>query len=54
MCGEKLTSPDRVVIGAFVDDDGDRVEALYAHIGAPVVRADVASAEMINLRATGK
>ena len=44
-----FTSPDRVVIGAFVDDDGDRVEALYAHIGAPVVRADVASAEMIKL-----
>jgi UDPglucose 6-dehydrogenase len=43
--------PDRVVVGA---DDGshgfaERVEALYAPLNAPVVRTDVASAEMIKL-----
>jgi UDPglucose 6-dehydrogenase len=41
--------PDRVVIGAFDDADGDVVGALYASIEAPVVRADVASAEMVKL-----
>src|ERR671921_544245 len=44
-------NPDRVVVGA---NDGseryaDRVEALYAPLGAEVVRTDVASAEMIKL-----
>jgi UDPglucose 6-dehydrogenase len=43
--------PDRVVIGAFVDEDGDAVEALHGGIDAPVVRADVNSAEMIKLAA---
>jgi UDPglucose 6-dehydrogenase len=43
--------PDRIVIGAFDDADGDAVEALHAGIEAPVVRADVASAEMIKLAA---
>jgi UDPglucose 6-dehydrogenase len=43
--------PDRVVVGA---DDGsrefaERVTALYAPLDAPVVRTDVASAEMIKL-----
>jgi UDPglucose 6-dehydrogenase len=42
-------SPDRIVIGAFEPEDGDRVEALHAGIDAPVVRADVNSAEMIKL-----
>jgi UDPglucose 6-dehydrogenase len=46
-----FTSPDRVVIGAFVEADGDRVAALYADMEAPIVRADVASAEMIKLAA---
>src|SRR5438094_3199665 len=41
--------PDRIVIGAFDDADGDAVEALHAGIDAPVVRADVNSAEMIKL-----
>ncbi|MDQ3821756.1 MAG: UDP-glucose/GDP-mannose dehydrogenase family protein [Actinomycetota bacterium] len=41
--------PDRVVIGAFDAADGDVVEALHAAIDAPVVRTDVASAEMIKL-----
>jgi UDPglucose 6-dehydrogenase len=48
---EDFMKPDRVVIGA---DDGsvgfaDQVEALYAPLDAPVVRTDVASAEMIKL-----
>jgi UDPglucose 6-dehydrogenase len=43
--------PDRVVVGAGNDSDGfaDRVAALYAPLDAPVVRTDVASAEMIKL-----
>ena len=43
--------PDRIVIGAFNEADGDAVEALHAGIDAPVVRADVNSAEMIKLTA---
>ena len=43
--------PDRIVVGAFDDADGDAVAALHAGIDAPVVRADVASAEMIKLAA---
>jgi UDPglucose 6-dehydrogenase len=43
--------PDRVVVGAADDsaEFADRVEALYAPLGAEVVRTDVASAEMIKL-----
>ena len=44
-----FTQPDRVVVGAFVDADGDRVAALYQPLDAPIVRTDVASAEMIKL-----
>jgi len=43
--------PDRVVIGAFEEEEGDAVEALHAGIDAPVVRTDVNSAEMIKLAA---
>jgi UDPglucose 6-dehydrogenase len=43
--------PDRIVIGAFEEQDGDTVEALHAGIDAPVVRTDVNSAEMIKLAA---
>jgi UDPglucose 6-dehydrogenase len=43
--------PDRVVVGAGSEDGafGDRVEALYEPLDAPIVRTDVASAEMIKL-----
>jgi UDP-glucose 6-dehydrogenase len=43
--------PDRVVVGAGDEDAdfGDRVEKLYEPLGAPMVRTDVASAEMIKL-----
>jgi len=43
--------PDRVVVGAFDEVDGDAVAELHAGIDAPVVRCDVASAEMIKLAA---
>src|SRR5512146_1691200 len=43
--------PDRIVIGAVDEADGDAVEALHAGIDAPVVRTDVNSAEMIKLAA---
>src|ERR687891_1069593 len=43
--------PDRIVIGAFEGGDGDVIEELHAGIDAPVVRSDVASAEMIKLAA---
>ena len=43
--------PDRVVIGAFEEADGDLVEKLHAGIDAPIVRCDVASAEMVKLAA---
>jgi UDPglucose 6-dehydrogenase len=43
--------PDRVVVGADEGSEAysERVEALYAPLGAEIVRADVASAEMIKL-----
>jgi UDPglucose 6-dehydrogenase len=43
--------PDRVVVGAGREDAdfGDRVEKLYEPLEAPMVRTDVASAEMIKL-----
>jgi UDPglucose 6-dehydrogenase len=43
--------PDRVVIGANGDSEGfaDRVETVYAPLDAPLVRTDLASAEMIKL-----
>jgi UDPglucose 6-dehydrogenase len=43
--------PDRIVVGAFDDAEGEAVEELHAGIDAPVVRADVNSAEMIKLAA---
>jgi len=48
---EDFMHPNRVVIGSEDGSDGfaDRVEALYEPLGAPVIRTDVASAEMIKL-----
>jgi len=43
--------PDRIVIGGFEPEDVELVERLHAGIDAPVVRCDVASAEMIKLAA---
>ncbi len=41
--------PDRVVVGDGGDWAGDAVCDLYAPLGAPLVRTDVASAEMIKM-----
>jgi UDPglucose 6-dehydrogenase len=48
---EDFMHPDRVVVGANGGSEkyADRVQALYAPLGAEVVRTDVASAEMIKL-----
>ena len=43
--------PDRIVIGSFDPKDGDAVQELHRGIDAPIVRCDVASAEMIKLAA---
>jgi UDPglucose 6-dehydrogenase len=43
--------PDRVVVGDDGDWAGDAVVQLYEPLGAPLVRTDVASAEMIKLAA---
>jgi UDPglucose 6-dehydrogenase len=43
--------PDRIVVGAFESGDGDAVAGLYDAVDAPIVRADVNSAEMIKLAA---
>jgi len=42
-------NPDRVVVGDDGDWAGDAVVELYAPLGAPLVRTDVASAEMVKL-----
>ncbi len=45
---ENFQRPDRVVIGSFMEEQGDAIAALYEPIiDAPVVRTDVPSAEMI-------
>ncbi|MDQ3162560.1 MAG: UDP-glucose/GDP-mannose dehydrogenase family protein [Actinomycetota bacterium] len=43
--------PDRIVVGAFDLADADAVAELHRGIDGPVVRCDVASAEMIKLAA---
>src|SRR5579864_6927398 len=44
-------SPDRIVVGAFDPDDGDRVVELHHGIDGEVVRTDVPSAELVKLAA---
>ena len=46
---EDFAHPDRVVIGSFEDERGDRVAALYDGFEAPILRTSVPSAEMIKL-----
>jgi UDPglucose 6-dehydrogenase len=46
---EDFMRPDRVVVGAFDEEHGDRVAALYADFDAPIVRTTVPSAEMVKL-----
>jgi UDPglucose 6-dehydrogenase len=40
-------APDRIVVGSFRSEDGERVAKLHEDLGAPTVRTDVTSAEMI-------
>ena len=42
-------NPDRVVVGDDGDWAGDAVAELYEPLGAPLVRTDIASAEMVKL-----
>ena len=46
---EDFMRPDRIVVGSFGDEHGDRIAELYAGFEAPLVRTSVASAEMIKL-----
>jgi UDPglucose 6-dehydrogenase len=48
---EDFLQPDRVVVGDEGDWAGDAVVDLYAPLDAPLVRTDIASAEMIKLAA---
>jgi UDPglucose 6-dehydrogenase len=48
---EDFLAPDRVVVGDEGDWAGDAVVKLYAPLNAPLVRTDIASAEMIKLAA---
>ncbi len=48
---QDFLEPDRVVVGDDGDWAGDAVVDLYAPLDAPLVRTDVASAEMIKLAA---
>jgi UDPglucose 6-dehydrogenase len=43
--------PDRIVVGAFEDEDGDRVVELHRGVETQVVRTDVPSAELVKLAA---
>jgi UDPglucose 6-dehydrogenase len=44
-------NPDRIVVGAFEPEDGDRVVDLHHGLETEVVRTDVASAELVKLAA---
>jgi UDPglucose 6-dehydrogenase len=46
---EDFLHPDRVVVGDDGDWAGDAVVELYAQLKAPLVRTDIASAEMVKL-----
>src|SRR5205085_1410798 len=48
---QDFLEPDRVVVGDEGDWAGDAVVELYAPLGAPLVRTDIPSAEMIKLAA---
>jgi UDPglucose 6-dehydrogenase len=48
---EDFLNPDRVVVGDDGDWAGDAIVDLYAPLNAPLVRTDIASAEMVKLAA---
>jgi UDPglucose 6-dehydrogenase len=48
---EDFMHPDRIVVGAFEEQDGDRVVELHSGVETQVVRTDVPSAELVKLAA---
>ena len=48
---EDFLNPDRIVVGSDTQDAAERVAALYARLGAPMVLTDAASAEMVKYAA---
>jgi UDPglucose 6-dehydrogenase len=48
---EDFMHPDRIVVGAFEEEDGDRVVELHRGVDTHVVRTDVPSAELVKLAA---
>ncbi|MFY1621473.1 UDP-glucose dehydrogenase family protein, partial [Micromonospora sp. WMMD736] len=44
-------NPDRIVVGSDQQDAAERVGALYARLGAPILLTDAASAEMVKYAA---
>ena len=48
---QDFMSPDRIVIGSFVEEHADPLLAVYEGFEAPIVRMSVASAEMVKLAA---
>jgi UDPglucose 6-dehydrogenase len=44
-------NPDRIVVGAFEEEDAERVVELHSGLDAEVVRTDVPSAELVKLAA---
>jgi len=48
---EDFMHPDRIVVGAFEEQDGDRVVELHGGVATQVVRTDVPSAELVKLAA---
>jgi UDPglucose 6-dehydrogenase len=48
---QDFLEPDRVVVGDDQTAAGDAVATLYEPLGAPIVRTDIASAEMVKLAA---
>ena len=44
-------NPDRIIVGSDIQDAAERVAALYARLGAPMVLTDAASAELIKYAA---
>src|SRR5438132_797788 len=48
---EDFMHPDRIVVGAFEDEDADRVVELHRGIETEILRTDVASAELVKLAA---
>src|SRR5438067_2734202 len=48
---EDFMRPGRIVVGAFEDEDADRVVELHSGVETQVVRTDVPSAELVKLAA---